>query len=150
MGKTLSKRSLDNLVDVHPDLIKIINKALSYGTVDFSVIQGKRSIEQHLKNLAKGVSKISMSKHCYDPSAAFDFIPYPFTGWNDAKAFNAVAKELVRAGKELGIKSRSGGDWNMDGDFTNERFYDGGHFELIPPYNKPVPVVPAVPKGGNK
>ena len=38
----------------------------------------------------------------------------------------------------------------MDGDFTNERFYDGGHFELIQPYNKPVPVVPAVPKGGNK
>ena len=68
--KVLSDRSRKNLVNVHPDLIKIIEKCLSYGTVDFSVIQGQRSIAQHLENLKKGVSKISMSKHCYNPSCA--------------------------------------------------------------------------------
>ena len=99
----LSERSKKNLVNVHPDLIKIIEKCLSYGTVDFSVIQGQRSIEQHLQNLKKGVSKASMSKHCYNPSCAFDYIMYPFTGWNDANGFDKVAKELVRAAKELGI-----------------------------------------------
>ena len=110
-AKVLSERSKKNLVNVHPDLIKIIEKCLSYGTVDFSVIQGQRSIEQHLQNLARG----------------------------------------VRAAKELGIPARSGGDWNMDENFRNDRFYDGGHFELIQPYNKPTPVIPTVPtKGGSK
>lgn len=148
--KVLSERSKKNLENVHPDLIRIINRCLSYGTVDFSVIQGQRSIEQHLQNIARGVSKISMSKHCYDPSCAFDFIMYPFTGWTDAAGFDKVAKELVRAAKELGIPARSGGDWNMDGNFRNDRFYDGGHFELILPYRDPKPVIPSIQRGGKK
>ena len=148
--KVLSDRSKKNLENVHPDLIRIINRCLSYGTVDFSVIQGQRSIEQHLQNLAKGVSKISMSKHCYNPSCAFDFIMYPFTGWGDAAGFDKVAKELVRAAKELGIPARSGGDCNRDGNFRNDRFYDGGHFELILPYADPKPVIPSIQRGGKK
>ena len=148
--KVLSERSKKNLENVHPDLIKIINRCLSYGTVDFSVIQGQRSIEQHLQNIARGVSKISMSKHCYHPACAFDFIMYPFTGWTDAAGFDKVAKELVRAAKELGIPARSGGDWNMDGNFRNDRFYDGGHFELILPYRDPKPVIPSTQRGGKK
>lgn len=140
---TLSKRSLNNLIGVNEDLVAIIKKALTYEGIDFSVIEGKRSIEQHKKNVAKGVSWAKISKHCFDPACAFDYIPYPFTGWNDKKAFDKVGAALVKAAKELGIPARSGGDWNRDGNFSNDRNYDGGHFELIPPYD-PAPVVPVI------
>lgn len=136
----LSKRSLNNLVGVHDDLILIINKALTYPGIDFSVIEGRRSIEQHKKNVARGVSWAKLSKHCYDPSCAFDFIPYPFTGWKDREAFDKVAKALNKAAKELKIEARSGGDWNRDNNYYNDRNYDGGHFELMSPYKPPVTI----------
>ena len=71
------------------------------------------------------------SKHCEYPARAFDFLPYPFNGWNDLAAFNKVGEVLIQCAKELGIDARRGADWNMNGITTDEKFYDGPHFELM-------------------
>ena len=42
-----------------------------------------------------------------------------------------VAAAMLAAAKELGVAIRWGGDWNMNGDSKDEKFYDGPHFELL-------------------
>ena len=134
-----SSRSLSNFVTCDERLRKIADKARElFPKVDFTIIEGQRTIAQHKANLANGTSWAKLSKHCYGPSYAFDFIPYPFKNWKDTKGFEAVGKALIAAAKALGIKARWGGDWNQNGTYTDEiarGSYDGGHFELMEPYS---------------
>ena len=133
MGK-FSKRSLDNLAGCHPDLVKIANLAIQ--RIDFTIIEGHRTVEEQRKRIKQGFSKIMNSKHCETPSRAFDFIPYPFKqeDWNDTEKFNKIGEVLLECAKELGIKARRGADWNLNGSTKDEvqrGSYDGPHFELL-------------------
>ncbi|CAL7888758.1 L-alanyl-D-glutamate peptidase [Fusobacterium necrophorum subsp. funduliforme] len=124
-----SKRSLDNLKDCHPDLKKIAELAIQ--RVDFTIIEGHRSKAKQLQNVKSGASQTMNSKHCEYPSRAFDFIPYPFKGWNDSEGFNNIGEVILQCAKELKIFARRGADWNMNGRTDDEKFYDGPHIELM-------------------
>lgn len=128
-----SQRSLKHLNECDDRLIKIANATIK--RIDFTVIDGARTEEEAKANQAKGTSWTNKSKHCRKPkSYAFDFIPYPFKGWNNLEEFEKVAKVLKEEALKLGIKVRWGGDWNMNGKYDDEiarGSYDGGHFELM-------------------
>lgn len=126
---SFSAKSLALLKDCHPDLIKIAQLAIQ--RIDFSIIEGHRTKERQKELVKKGASQTMNSKHCEYPARAFDFLPYPFNGWNDLAAFNKVGEVLIQCAKELGIDARRGADWNMNGITTDEKFYDGPHFELM-------------------
>ena len=49
MAFKLSQRSLDRLDGVHPDLVKVVKKAIEYTDVDFGVIYGVRDLETQKK-----------------------------------------------------------------------------------------------------
>lgn len=125
-------RSKANLIQLHPDLQLVANEAIK--TVDFTIIQGHRGEYDQNKAYAEGKSKAKFgsSAHNYLPAAAFDFIPYPFKGWEDKAGFIRVARAIVAAGKKLGIPVRSGSDWNMNNNFNDENFVDTPHIELHP------------------
>lgn len=128
----LGQRSKDRLNTVHPDLRKVVERAFENMPFDVTVLEGVRSVEQQKANVAKGVSKTMKSKHLKQPdgwSHAVDLAPYPID-WNNKERFNDQAKHVMAASKELGIKVRWGGDWNRNGDWKDETFYDGPHFEL--------------------
>lgn len=132
--KVLGVRSLRNLVDVHPDLRKIIDLALVKleGTsLDFTVICGHRTAKEQMEAYRKGYTKVMKSKHMELPSRAFDFIPYPFDNNWVSPDFAKLGKLFLECAKELNILARWGGDWNMNGTSTDEKFYDSGHFELL-------------------
>lgn len=124
-----SNRSLNNMKNVHPNLLKILNEAIKI--VDFIVIEGHRTKEQQAMNVKKGVSQTMKSKHCEIPSRAVDVIPYPFKSWNDTKDMDRVTKVILECARKLGIPARRGSDWNMNGKTSDERFYDGPHIELM-------------------
>lgn len=127
-----SKRSLKNLSECDERLQRIAKEAIK--RIDFTVIDGMRTQEEAEENRKKGTSWTNKSKHCLNPSKAFDYTPYPFISWEDLKAFEEIAKILLQVAKELGIKARWGGDWNMNGKYDDEierGSYDGGHFELM-------------------
>ena len=127
-----SKRSLENLNTCDERLQKIAKIAIKY--IDFSIIQGHRTLAEQKENVAKGVSWTLNSKHCKTPSQAFDFIPYPFNGWNDKRGFKEVSTVLLAVAEALDTGVRWGGDWNRNGSYEDEvqrGSYDGGHFELI-------------------
>ena len=62
-GYVFSERSNKNLAEVRPELRAVATCALQHSPVDFIVIDGGRSPEEHAKNVANGKSWIKRSKH---------------------------------------------------------------------------------------
>lgn len=148
----LSKLSLSRLEGVHPDLVKVVKRAIEITSQDFMVVEGVRSKTQCYINYGKGrtavqctvkgvpalyaqpkLAKVTWlnnplsSKHV--SGKAVDLVPYP-VNWNDLSKFDLVAKAMFTAGKELGVEIRWGADWDNDGNYREKGEYDSPHFEL--------------------
>lgn len=121
-----SARSLKRRKGVHPDLLAVCDKALSYGLLDITVLPdgGVRTIEKQKELVAKGASKTLKSKHLIQKDGyghAIDLAPYPID-WQDHLRFKDLSRLMKRAAKELGIEIEWGGDW--------QSFIDMPHYEL--------------------
>ena len=124
----LGARSKERLASVDEALQKVVLKAFETMPFDITVIEGIRDKARQEQLVKQGSSKTMNSKHL--TGKAIDLAPYP-VDWNNKSRFNLMAIEVMKASDELGIKIRWGGDWNMNGDWKDEKFYDGPHFELI-------------------
>lgn len=49
MAYCFSARSRQNLVDVHPNLVAVVTRALELSEVDFTVVEGLRSMDRQLE-----------------------------------------------------------------------------------------------------
>ena len=138
-----SSKSRANLSECHPDLQVLFLTVIR--THDCSVIEGARSEAEQNTAVAQGRSKVRWprSNHNVDgvkrkTAWAADVVPYP-VDWSDHEAFaNFASHVLLTAARlrEAGVIEhavRWGGDWDGDGDWTDERFFDGPHFELVGP-----------------
>lgn len=120
----LSQRSLDRLVGVHPNLVKIVKKAIEISEIDFMVIEGLRTLETQKEYVIKGVSKTLDSYHLKQKSGyghAVDLAPIKDgkIDWNNIAQFNMVAKAMKQAAKEYGIDIVHGGDWKTFKDYPH-------------------------------
>lgn len=127
MTYALGKRSLERLVGVHHDLVRVVKRAIELTDHDFSVIEGLRTIETQRAYVAKGASKTMNSRHLTGHAVDLYPVGRP-TPWDKCPV---VAAAMLAAAVELDVAIRWGGDWNMDGDSRDEKFYDGPHFELL-------------------
>lgn len=123
----LSQRSATRLVGVHPDLVDVVKLAISRARVDFTVIEGVRTIAQQRENVAKGVSQTMASYHLPQAdglSHAVDLAPLVggVIPWNDWQAFAELAGLVKACAKELGVPVEWGGDWKT--------LKDGPHFQI--------------------
>lgn len=132
-------RSKANLDTADPRLQRVCYRALSYGVMDFSVIEGHRTIEKQQKLYAEGKSQIDgitrKGKHNENPSLAVDLLPYPHkingvNVWEDKQRFSVLAGLILAAAAEEGVTLRWGGDWDGDGNNADSSFHDMPHFEL--------------------
>lgn len=120
-----SQRSKDNLLQCHKDLERVARHAIQY--VDFTVICGHRHEEEQNKAFDDGFSKVRYpnSKHNKTPSMAFDFIPYPFKGWDDIAGFEKIGHMMLAIGgllKDFGVIEGTleyGGDWQGFKDYPH-------------------------------
>ena len=115
--RIFSKRSLKNLQNVHPDLVKVVTAALQLSAVDFAVVEGVRDLETQRKYVAKGVSKTMHSRHLLQPDGyghAIDLYPY-YDGSVQVEAptseWRKVAAAMKKAACDLGVSITWGGDW---------------------------------------
>jgi peptidoglycan L-alanyl-D-glutamate endopeptidase CwlK len=117
----LSQRSLDRLDGVHPDLVKVVRRAVEITTVDFGVSEGLRSIDRQKKLVAAGASTTMNSRHL--TGHAVDLVAYVDgdVRW-DRPLYARIAKAMKDAATELHISIVWGGDWIS--------FKGGPHFEL--------------------
>lgn len=117
----LGSRSLANLEGVHPDLIKVVKRAIEITNQDFTVLEGLRSFARQEELLRKGFSKTMNSRHL--TGHAVDIAPWVngAISW-DWNFYPEVARAMKEAAKELGVDIEWGGNW--------ERFKDGPHWQL--------------------
>lgn len=125
-----SQSSLDKLATCDKRLQVIMEEAIQH--IDFTVVYGFRSEEEQNKAFNGGFSKLKwpQSKHNSNPSRAIDIAPYP-VDWTDHKRFIYLAGIVMGIAACKGIKLRWGGDWNSNNLFSDERFQDLAHFELV-------------------
>lgn len=117
----LGSVSKNNLKGVHPDLVKVVERAISLTTVDFRVIEGLRSKQRQVELVNKGASKTLNSRHITGHAVDVAALVGGAIRW-DWPLYDKIAKAFKQASKELNIPIVWGGDW--------ETFKDGPHFEL--------------------
>lgn len=141
------KRSLDNLVGVHPNLVKVLKASITDSPVDFTITEGVRTIEKQQEYYSWGRTKKNpntgkMTKVTYADGIkrksnhqpkddgygyAVDLYPYfddkvQVQGDAVVIALEEIANHIKKKAKELGIKIVWGGDWKKP--------YDPPHFQL--------------------
>ena len=119
MSYKLGTRSAQSLSGVNPDMVAVVERAIEITEVDFSVIEGIRSLDRQKKLLKDGKSTTLNSRHI--TGHAVDMVPYP-VDWEDLERFEQMAEAMKTAADELDISIVWGGDWKS--------FYDAPHFEL--------------------
>ncbi len=62
---------------------------------------------------------------------AWDAVPYP-SKWNDKELIISLSRWLQGYFASHNIQLRLGIDWDGDGKWKDENFFDGGHFEVKP------------------
>lgn len=123
---SLSAKSLDRLKGLHPDLVKIVERAIEITDIDFSVGEGLRSITRQKELYQQGATTTMNSRHL--TGHAVDLIALDEDGkvsW-DWKYYHPLATAMKQAAKEVGVSIEWGGDWNT--------FKDGPHYQL--PWSK--------------
>lgn len=145
----LSATSLQKLKGVHPDLAKVVNRAIQITEMDFAVNEGLRTIEQQRKYYNDGKSQTMQSNHL--TGRAVDLVPTPNgkMDWNDWSNYYVMVESMQKAAEELNVKVRWGGCWEIiNGKTGNPKswvdaygarkrkegkkvFTDGPHFELV-------------------
>ena len=124
-----SRRSLNNLVGVHPDLVKVMTATLDVSPVDFGIIEGVRSAAKQHADFLAGASDLDeppqpgklRGRHL--TGHAIDFAVWKdgtFT-WDDT-LIREVADAAKTCAKHLNVAIVWGGDW--------VHRHDGGHIEL--------------------
>lgn len=120
------KTSKERLEGVHPRLIAVAERALSYGILDMTVVPygGLRTVADQKKLYDRGASKTMNSRHLPQSDGyghAIDLAPYP-VDWNDIDRFLLQGSLMFRAAAEEGVIITWGGHW--------KRFKDYPHFQL--------------------
>lgn len=117
----LSQRSRDRLQGVHPDLVKVVELAITKTPIDFAITEGLRTKERQKELVAKGASKTMNSRHITGHAIDFACFIGKELRW-DWALYNQVGAVFKECAKELNIPIVWGGDWKT--------FKDGPHVEL--------------------
>ena len=134
MSREWGERSAKVRATLSVDLKKVVDRILAE-VADISLTSGHRGKEEQNGLFRDGKSTLEypQSKHNRYPSIAVDFQPYPRPK-RDVKLWAAlayVAGQAIAIGKEEGIEIRWGGDWNRNGDLTDNNFDDLFHLEIV-------------------
>lgn len=135
----LGNRSQRRLEGVHSDLQAVVELAITLTTVDFTVLEGVRSHGRQLRLYAVGATSTMNSRHLVKKKEdggngfghAVDLGAWVDGGvrW-DWPLYYKIADAMIEAADELDISIRWGGDWDSDGEYDDEKWRDGPHFEL--------------------
>jgi peptidoglycan L-alanyl-D-glutamate endopeptidase CwlK len=149
MAFRFSARSRAALAGVHPDLVRVVERALALSRVDFMVIEGVRTPARQRELYAQGRTKPgpkvtwTMNSNHFVKADGFghavDLLPAPYD-WkiDDPKStpeiddnFALVAAAMYRAADELGVRIRWGANWDGDRQWRERGETDNPHFELV-------------------
>lgn len=132
--RSWTQRSLDNMKGLHPDLIRVLNRAVQNSPHMFVVTEGLRTLERQKELVRIGASKTLKSRHLKQADGyghAFDFYALvdinsdgkvSFEEMSNTRLMIPIADAIKAAAKEEKVALTYGGDWR--------KFRDYPHFEL--------------------
>ena len=121
MGYVLGLRSRKRLKGVHPDLVKVVKRALEISEVDFTVLEGVRSVSRQRQLVEQGASTTMNSRHLTGHAVDLGAWVGGTVRW-DWPLYHKIGAAMKQAADELNVKIVWGGDW--------KKFPDGPHFQL--------------------
>lgn len=121
MSFALGKRSLERLAGVHPDLVRVMKRAIACSPIDFTVLEGLRTLERQKQLMASGATRTMNSRHL--SGHAVDVAPLidGKVRW-DWPLYHQLAAVVKKAAADEQVPITWGGDWRS--------FKDGPHWEL--------------------
>ena len=132
---SVSKDRLDTCTNE----VKWLMNTVLYEVADISIITGHRDKETQDRKVAEGKSQVKWpnGKHNSFPSQAVDFQPYPVPERREKlwASLAYIAGRAIEIGKRRGLVVRWGGDWDRDGDLTDQNFDDLYHLEVYKDVN---------------
>lgn len=151
-----SRQSQAKLITCHDFLQEIFDRAIVKGP-DHTILCGHREEEEQNLAFEQGKSRFKWpnSSHNMLPSLAVDAAPYPII-WpqidllklseikhfpsklnildkyiSEIARFYVLAGYIIRTAHGLGCEIRWGGDWNRNWVYSDQKFNDLVHYELI-------------------
>jgi peptidoglycan L-alanyl-D-glutamate endopeptidase CwlK len=118
---SLGPRSKQRLRGVHPDLVKVVERAIQITEVDFTVLEGLRTPERQKALVEAGASQTLNSRHLTGHAVDLGAWVGDEVRW-DWPLYHKIAAAMKEAARLEGVKIVWGGDWRT--------FKDGPHFEL--------------------
>lgn len=123
----LSERSLQRLIGVHPDLVKVVRVAVLLSPLQLTILEGVRTLERQKLLLKQGATTTMNSRHL--DGHAVDIAPEIDTdhdgdlevSWS-WPLYYEVAKHMKAAAAQVKVPIEWGGDWR--------KFKDGPHWQL--------------------
>ena len=156
MAFSLSSRSKGKLEGVHPDMVAVVETAITLTKVDFGVTYGVRTLEEQKRLYESGRSQTMNSKHLLQDdtgySHAVDVVAYDGSDvvW-EINVYDDICDAFKKAAEMHGVAIKWGAAWS-EGDIRSYRgtaedamnayidlrrsegrrpFIDGPHFELM-------------------
>lgn len=121
----LSRNSLSKLRGVHPDLVKVVKRAAEISKMEFTVLEGMRTVDRQRELVKKGASKTMNSRHLTGHAVDVAPVSDGKVSW-DWPLYHQLARVMKQAAKDVGVTVEWGGDWKS--------FKDGPHWQL--PFKK--------------
>lgn len=121
MGYKLGLRSKLRLQGVHPDLVKVVERAIEITEVDFTVLEGMRTEDRQRELVKKGASTTMRSRHLTGHAVDLGAYVDGTVRW-DWPLYHTIAEAMKQAAQELKVDMEWGGDWKS--------FPDGPHYQL--------------------
>jgi peptidoglycan L-alanyl-D-glutamate endopeptidase CwlK len=118
---TLGQRSKLRLKGIHPDLVKVVERAIKITGVDFTVLEGIRTPERQKALVEAGASQTLNSRHLTGHAVDLGAWVGDEVRW-DWPLYHKIAAAMKDASKQVNVPIEWGGDWR--------NFKDGPHFQL--------------------
>lgn len=136
---SFSQRSINNLIGVHPLLVRVLTEAIKTTPIDFVIVEGLRSLARQQEIYAQGRARpgiivtmkdgIRKKSNHQAKTDGFGYAVdlYPFENGkvqlNNNASLSSIARHIKKTAAIMGIAIRWGGDWKKP--------YDPPHFELV-------------------
>lgn len=121
MPFVLGTRSIQRLKGVHPDLVKVVHRAIELSTVDFTVLEGLRTLARQKELFAAKATTTMNSRHLTGHAVDLAPIIAGTVRW-DWPLYHRLAKFIKAAAEDVDVPVEWGGDWKS--------FKDGPHWQL--------------------
>ena len=121
MAFRLSSLSRGRMAGVHPDLVRVVERAIQLTPIDFRVTEGLRDPARQTGLVKAGASRTLKSRHITGHAVDICALVDGQVRW-DWPLYPRIAAAFKKAAEELGVEIVWGGDWPT--------LRDGPHFEL--------------------